>query len=98
LLNKLTTARKTANIPFFITSGCRCPEHNAKIGGVKNSDHLSNAQNICCGVDIGCTTDSNRYKLIKSLLDAGINRIGISYKFVHAGIDVRNPKEVIWFY
>ncbi len=26
--------------PVRVTSGCRCKEHNAKIGGVKNSRHM----------------------------------------------------------
>jgi len=99
LMEKVTEARKSAKIPFIITSGCRCPEHNKKVGGAVNSDHLADEKNlICCGVDIQCTNDRNRFKIIKALLDAGIDRLGFSTIFIHAGISGRNAGEVAWFY
>jgi len=27
--------------PVTITSGCRCPEHNASVGGAENSQHVA---------------------------------------------------------
>jgi len=99
LLRKLTNARKQANIPFIITSGCRCPEHNKSVKGSANSDHLADGIDfVCYGVDIKCNDNRQRFTIIKSLLDAGFNRIGLSHTFIHAGIDSRNPGDVIWFY
>jgi hypothetical protein len=99
LMEKLTNARKDAKIPFVISSGCRCQERNKNIGGAKNSDHLVDYESIiCCGVDILCDNNRNRFTLVKSLLDAGINRLGLAHTFIHAGIDKRNPGNVIWFY
>ena len=37
MLDKL---RKKINAPIIITSGYRCPKHNEKIGGAKNSYHM----------------------------------------------------------
>ena len=99
LIDKLTIARENANTPFIITSGCRCPEHNSKVKGSQNSDHLASLEYyICCGVDIHCIDNTNRFLIIKSLLDAGINRIGLDKTFIHAGIDKRNKANKIWFY
>ena len=99
LMKRITEARKNANIPFVITSGCRCPEHNKKVGGAVNSDHLADEKDfICCGVDIHCINDRNRFIIIKALLDVGIDRLGLSTNFIHAGISGRNSGEVAWFY
>jgi len=57
---------------------------------------------ICCGVDIACTTDRNRYIIIQALKIAGFSRIGIASGFIHAGIGRsfggRNDDNVIWLY
>jgi len=99
LLKKLTHARKQANIPFVITSGCRCPEYNKLKSKNPNSDHLADGVNYACvGVDIQCGNDRDRFIIVKALMDAGINRIGLDKTFIHAGIDERNPGNVIWFY
>ena len=40
LLDMLETLRRRFGQPITITSGNRCAEYNAKIGGAKNSQHL----------------------------------------------------------
>lgn len=32
--------RRSASVPFILSSGCRCAAHNAKVGGVAASRHL----------------------------------------------------------
>jgi len=39
LVNRLQILREQIDLPVKITSGYRCPEYNAKVGGVKNSQH-----------------------------------------------------------
>ena len=40
LVNQLQIIRNRVNVPIKINSAYRSPEHNAKIGGVKTSQHL----------------------------------------------------------
>lgn len=40
LLGVLEDVRAHFNEPVYITSACRCREHNAYVGGGKNSQHL----------------------------------------------------------
>jgi len=99
LMDKLTVARDNAKIPFIINSGCRCPEHNRREGGAENSDHLADGRKlICFGVDIHCNNDRNRFLILKALIEAGIDRIGLHPTKIHAGISKRNVKNVVWFY
>ncbi|MGL5013641.1 MAG: D-Ala-D-Ala carboxypeptidase family metallohydrolase [Bacteroidales bacterium] len=39
LLDLLTMIREHFGQPVTITSGCRCPEHNKKVGGASGSQH-----------------------------------------------------------
>ncbi len=39
LIDILCEIRSHYNAPITINSGYRCPEHNAKVGGAKNSRH-----------------------------------------------------------
>lgn len=41
MLDKLNDIRKLYGKPISLTCGARCPTHNAKIGGAKNSAHIS---------------------------------------------------------
>lgn len=93
LVTKLDEARHIAGIPFKLTSGYRSPEHNAKVGGVKDSAHLTRE-----AVDIACTNDTDRWKIINSLISVGFNRIGISKTFIHADIAKDKTQKVIWLY
>lgn len=55
LLSKLDLIREELGVPITIVesggSGVRCPTHNAKVGGVANSEHLyGNAADLHAGV------------------------------------------------
>ena len=92
-MRKLARARKIANIPFIITSGCRCASHNRKEGGSSSSDHLTGR-----GADIRCKRSGDRWIIMDALVKAGFNRIGVAKTFIHAGDEPRNPPNVIWLY
>lgn len=92
-IEKLNTARYIAGIPFVISSGYRCPKHNFDVGGVPDSSHTNGS-----AVDIVCNKDSDRFKIIIGLLVAGFQRIGVSAEFIHADIDAKKGKKVIWIY
>ena len=92
-LAKLNVARETAGIPFVITSACRCPAHNAKVGGKPSSAHLRGH-----AVDIRTQTSSHRYIIVAALLAAGFNRIGLADTFIHVDDDPSLPERVIFNY
>ncbi len=93
LVKLLDDARHIAGIPFKLNSGFRTPEQNKKVGGVKDSSHMSGK-----AVDIACTSDSNRHKIVTALLTVGFNRIGVAKTFIHADCDSTKSSNVIWLY
>ena len=47
--NVLDPARRVFGGPVSVSSGYRCPKHNAEVGGVGGSQHLrGEAADICC--------------------------------------------------
>lgn len=92
-LEKLDYARHNAGIPFKITSGYRCEEHNLKVGGRVGSSHLKGL-----AVDIAYTGSRERYIIVNALISVGINRIGIGKSFIHCDIDNLKDQDVIWLY
>ena len=90
IAEQLQVLRDTLTIPITINSAYRSPKHNKKIGGVKNSQHLTGK-----AVDIvakGITTKYLAYKINElifkgNMLEGGI---GIYDTFVH--YDIRGVK------
>jgi zinc D-Ala-D-Ala carboxypeptidase len=87
----LDGAREIAGIPFIINSGYRNNDHNKKVGGVDNSSHTKGL-----AVDIKAITSEARAKIVSALLLAGIKRIGIYAKHIHADIDNEKPTPSLW--
>jgi uncharacterized protein YcbK (DUF882 family) len=93
LLDALQQARTLAGIPFLITSGYRCPIHNRKVGGVEDSAHTRGL-----AVDIKLIDTKTAFTIVKALIRAGFERIGIGSGFVHADIDTSKPAPTFWVY
>lgn len=48
-IRELCCKCKGKDVPIAVSSGCRCPKHNAAIGGLKNSQHVrGNALDLIC--------------------------------------------------
>jgi len=92
-MDRLMIARSIAGIPFVITSGCRNPDQNERVGGVEGSEHLDGK-----GSDISVPNSVSRFKIVLALLKAGFTRIGIGKDFIHAGSGSYPVSEVIWVY
>lgn len=87
---QLQVLRDVLNIPIKINSAYRSPKHNKKIGGVKNSQHITGK-----AVDIvakGITTNYLAFKINELILKGKMleGGIGIYDTFVH--YDVRGTK------
>ena len=83
LVDVLDRTRERLGVPITVNSGYRCPEHNAEVGGVSDSQHvLGTAADITYdGIDID--------RLAEIAEECGADGIGKYYyqDFVH--IDVR---------
>ncbi|MBW6482818.1 MAG: peptidase M15 [Vicingaceae bacterium] len=89
-LAKYVRARHLAQIPFKVNSAYRSESHNKKVGGVLNSSHRK-------GFAFDTSTrGKDEKKIIKALIDAGFNRIGVYQTFIHADDDPDLPQNVAW--
>lgn len=97
-LEQLIVARMLSEIPFYITSGCRCPSHNEETGSKPTSSHVTTKDKPCYAADIRAVTSSERYEILTSLITAGFDRIGIAKTFIHVDMDPNKAPEVSWVY
>ena len=93
LIPTLDKIRKDYGKPMIVTSGFRCPSHNQSVGGAASSEHL-----IGSGADIECISNYDRFALLSICLKHGIRRIGIGKTFIHIGIALSSPQDIIWLY
>ena len=71
--------------PVTITSGCRCPEHNASVGGAENSQHVAGrAADI---VVSGVYPDEVWMYLESQSAELGVGGLGSYSDFTH--VDTR---------
>lgn len=91
-LRKLDAARRIAGIPFVITSAFRTSAQNSAANGAKNSAHL---RGRAFDIKVSAAT---RFIVVKSAIDAGFTRIGVSTNFVHMDDDLTLPSPRLWLY
>ena len=61
--------------PVMVTSGCRCAEHNAAIGGARNSEHLrGNAADVAIPGMPACDVADIAAELVDVFEHGGIGR------------------------
>ena len=93
LCQMLSVARGIAGAPFVITCGFRTPEQNAALSeSVHDSSHLTGN-----GVDLACTDSPMRYAMMRGLIGAGFNRIGVYSAHLHADNSPTLPPNVLWY-
>jgi|TARA_R110000765_G_C18486976_1_gene553419 zinc D-Ala-D-Ala carboxypeptidase len=93
LVKDLQETRSDYGCAMTVVSGLRCPTWNKACGGSKNSSHLTGL-----AVDIYMDDSVLRHRLIRTILEKGWMRIGISKAFVHLDIDYAKTNPVIWTY
>lgn len=91
---ELDGARENAGVPFRITSGIRCPDHNQAVSNTgANGPHTTGK-----AVDIAATGSRERFKILEALLDYGFHRIGVGSTFIHVDDDESKDPQVVWLY
>lgn len=96
LVEMLNQARERANIPFIITSACRCEKYNAEVGGKFHSAHTRGL-----AVDISYENGEILYKIVRSLLLVGfarleIGRTDVGRGWIHVDRDLEKPWPCMW--
>ena len=86
LIDVLEDIRAKFNKPVIVTSGYRTPEYNAKIGGIKNSQHTKGT-----AADIK-VSEVPAKSIQKYLKDKYPNKYGIGSYSTFTHIDVRTKK------
>lgn len=94
LVEALETIREHGGIPMTITSGYRCPAHNAAVGGAPDSAHTRGE-----AADFWVSGNRDRFKFIESIVwtDA-VFRYGLGKDFIHVDVAKDKPSDVAWLY
>lgn len=95
-LYRLDCCRRDAGIPFIINSAYRSPSSDIAAGRSGKGAHT-----LGRAFDISCKDNLSRFKIVKSALMNGFNRIGIGHTFIHLDdCDEREglPSPRIWYY
>lgn len=90
LVERLDRVRERYEMPIRVTSGCRCKEHNAKVGGSPTSRHLHGDAADITGKDLDLL-----YELVQEEFEA-IGDGREAGKFIH--VDLRKGRQRRWFY
>lgn len=91
LVNRLDYCREISGVPFRITSGFRCKQHNRRIHGKPRSSHLDGS-----GADISAPSGALKSTILASLFAGGIKRVGIYKNFIHCDISKKLPYPMLW--
>lgn len=91
LVAKLDLARGKSGVPFVIENGKRGEEANEKVGGVKDSAHITGK-----AVDLVCHDSTSRFKMVSALLAVGFARMGVYDRHIHVDNDTTKPQNVLW--
>lgn len=88
-------ARDIAGVPFRITSGARCLEHNRNSKSRDTSSHIKGL-----AFDVKFLNSRERFCILYGLILAGFTRIGENdnLEFYHVDIDKDKPQKVKFGY
>lgn len=89
---KLDRAREFFGAPIELTCGYRTPEHNAEVGGVKESAHTKGK-----AADVKAPLDpAMREKMMWAFGAAGFHRVESAPRHFHVDTDDSKPTPCFW--
>jgi len=91
LLACLEALRERYGHPMPVSSGYRCPRHNAAVGGAATSAHL-----LCAAADVRVEDSALRRRFVEAAIRSQIPGIGVYPSHVHIDIEDR-PVPVLWW-
>ncbi len=89
----LDKARTYSDIPFVLSSGCRCEAHNINKKGSKTSSHLFDSTKKTKGCDIRYYNGHQRAVIAFALWRSGFKRLLIYPNHIH--VDIKNNTRVL---
>jgi hypothetical protein len=75
------------------TSGYRCAQHPDEKEKPTPGEH-----NYGCAVDLPYTSGGDLWKILHAAKTIGVKRLGIGKGFIHLGVSLILPNNVIWTY
>lgn len=98
LMRKLNYTREVYGSELKATSICRCKKHNAEVGGVADSAHITTSEITGKAADIYCKNSEMKLDVVSAAIIAGFTRI-IVYRnkrnLVHLDVDKTKPQGLI---
>lgn len=91
LIELLEYVREFSGFPIIITSGYRCPDHNAAVGGEPSSAHLTGE-----AADIAVHSDTERFAYLEAMFLYGIRRLGVYPSWLHLDVSQGLAQGVCW--
>jgi len=88
-MEKLQAVRTAVGFSLTVTSGFRCPTHNAAVGGKPKSRHL-----VGMAADLA-VTGSRAWLLVEAAMQQGLS-VGVNAAFIH--LDLRDGKPTLFTY
>lgn len=88
-LAALETIRMHFNAPVIITSGCRCPAHNARVGGAANSQHV-----LARAADIKVRGVAPR--AVADFVERSMGNVSVGRYATFTHVDTRSGRAVRW--
>jgi hypothetical protein len=97
-IDRLQFMRQYMGRSISIRSGIRCPEHNAKVGGKPDSEHIPDPiTGLVHGADLGYSGSTQR-RAWNIGAHAAFARVGIAESFFHVGNRASKAQGVTWIY
>ena len=98
LVMKLQHMRGELGRSITVDSGCRCPEHNLRVGGATHSEHMMGD-----GADIRVANTLDAYLYMRAAFNAGFQRLGFGKTkkgnlLMHVGVSTALPTPRLWGY